>query len=63
MRIKVQKINIDIFSNQTLLELTDCLLQVIQIKITIQKDLNLKDITYQKLLSRLTTPSSMNQLL
>ena len=40
--------NIDIVSNQILLELIDHLFQFIQIKMTILKDLKLKDIIQQK---------------
>ena len=35
-----------IFSNQTLLELSDCLFWNIQIKMTMLRDLKLKDVTY-----------------
>ena len=40
--------NIDIVSNRILLELIDHLFQFIQIKMTILKDLKLKDIIQQK---------------
>ena len=50
-KIKIRQMNIDIFSNQILLESIDYLFYLfcfIQMKITILKDLKLKDITYQK---------------
>ena len=37
VKVKIQQINIDILSNQILMELLDCMFQFIQIKITIQK--------------------------
>ena len=40
--------NIDIFSNQILLESIDCLFLFIQIKMSILKDLKLEDVIYQK---------------
>ena len=40
--------NIDIFSNQILLESIDYLLYFSQIKMKMLKDLKLKDIVYQK---------------
>ena len=61
VRIKKQHNNIDIFLNQTLLELTDCLLYFIQIKMRILKDLKLKDITYQKALLTIKASSSMEK--
>ena len=42
VKIKTQQMNIDIFSNETLSELTDCLFWLIQIKITMLKHLNLE---------------------
>ena len=39
MRIKIEQVNISIFSNQILLELKYCLFQFIQIKMTILIDL------------------------
>ena len=48
VRIKIRKINIDIFSNLFLLELTDYFSQFIKIKMPILKDLKLPDIIYQK---------------
>ena len=48
VRIKLHQINLDIFSNQTLLESIVYLFQFIQIKMTILKDLKLEDIIYQK---------------
>ena len=53
--------NTNISSYQILLKLTDCLLYFIQIKVIMLKDLNLKDITDQKILSRITTLSSMEK--
>ena len=58
MRIKIQQMNIHIFSNRTL---TDCMFQFIQIKMPILKDLNLEDITYQKVLSKIITLPSMRK--
>ena len=54
VRINIRQMNIDIFSNQTLLEF-------IQIKISILKDLKLEDITYQKELLIIITSSSMEK--
>ena len=51
--------NLDIFSNQILLESIDCLFQFIQIKITMLKDLKLRDIIYQKELLIIIISSSM----
>ena len=48
LRIKIQQINVDIFSNQVLLKLIDYFFYFIQIKMTVLKDLELKDIIYQK---------------
>ena len=48
VRTKIQQMNLDIFSNQILLESIDCLFYFIQIKMTMLKDLKLKDIIYQK---------------
>ena len=48
VRIKILKMNINIFSNQILLKLTDYLFLFIQIKMQNLKDLKLEDITYQK---------------
>ena len=53
--------NIDIFFNQTLWELTNCLFWFVQIKTTILKDLKLEDITYQKALLRIITSSSIER--
>ena len=53
--------NTNISSYQILLQLTDCLFYFIQIKVIMLKDLNLKDITDQKILSRITTLSSMEK--
>ena len=46
VRIKVQQMNIDIFSNQILLELIDYLFSFIQIKMLMLKYLMLKSIIY-----------------
>ena len=46
-----QKTSIDIFSNQVLQELTDCLIWFTQTNITTQKGVKLKDNFYQKVLS------------
>ena len=46
VRIKAQQMNIDIFSNQILLESIGYLFSFIQMKITILKDLKLKNIIY-----------------
>ena len=46
VRIKVQQMNIDIFTNQILLELIDYLFSFIQIKMLMLKYLMLKSIIY-----------------
>ena len=51
--------NKDIFSGQISLELIDYLLQVIQTKMKILKDLKLEDIIYQQTLLVIITPSLM----
>ena len=48
---------LDIFLNQTLQDLADCLFWFIQIKITIQKGFKLKDIN-QKILLKILMSSS-----
>ena len=48
VRIKIQQMNLHIFSNQILLESIDYLFQFIQIKATMLKDLMRKNIIYQK---------------
>ena len=48
VRIKIQQINKDTFSNQILLEVIDYLFYFKQIKIPILKELRLEDIIYQK---------------
>ena len=48
LRIKIQQINTDIFLNQVLLKLIDYFFYSIQIKMTVLKDLELKDVIYQK---------------
>ena len=45
--------NMDIFLNQTLWELINCLFRLIQIKMPILKALKLEGITYEKALSRI----------
>ena len=47
VRIKILQMNIDIFSNQILLELMDYLFQFIEIKMPTLKDLKLEDNIYQ----------------
>ena len=47
-RIKTREMNIDIFSNQILLESIDCLFLFIQIMVPMLKDLMLENIIYQK---------------
>ena len=49
LRIKMQQINKDIFSNQTLLESIDFLFYFIQIMVRILKDLMVENFIYQKL--------------
>ena len=61
MRIKMQQMDIDIFLNHTLWELTDCLFWLVQIKMPMLKDLKLEDITYQKALLRIITLSSLER--
>ena len=61
MRIKIQQINIDIFSNQILLELIDYLFQFIKIKMPILNNLKLEDITYKDKLLIIVTSSSMEK--
>ena len=53
--------SINIFSNQTLQVLTDCLFWFIQTRIIIQKGEKLRDITYQKVLIRIITSSSVER--
>ena len=59
VRIKMRQMNINIFSNQILLESTDYLFLFIQIKITILAYLKLEDITYQKVVLIAIMSSSM----
>ena len=47
-RIKMQQMDIDIFSNQTLLGLTDYLCKITWIETMMQNNLNFGDIIYQK---------------
>ena len=53
--------NLNIFSNQTLLELIDYLFQFIQMKMMLLKDLKLKDNIYQKRLLKIIMSSSMEK--
>ena len=53
--------SINIFSNQTLQVLTDCLFWFIQTRMIIQKGEKLRDITYQKVLIRIITSSSVER--
>ena len=62
VRIKIQQVRINIFSNQTLQELADCLFWVTQIKTTFQKGIKPKCIIYQKVLSKAITSSSLEKL-
>ena len=57
MKIEMQQMSIDIFSNQTLQELADCLFWFIQMKITIQKSIKSSSIIYQKILLRIIMSS------
>ena len=57
VRMKTWQMNLDIFSNQILLELID----FIQIKMQILKYLKLKYIIYRKVLSKITTSSSIEK--
>ena len=61
--IKLRQTSIDIFSNQILLELNYCLFWFIQTKMTMlkKKKLKLKDITYQKELSKTIKSLSMEK--
>ena len=55
VRLEIQKMSINIFSNQTLQHLTAFLFSFIQMKIKIQKVVKLKDIISQKILVRIIT--------
>ena len=59
VRLKIRQVSIDIFSNQSLLELLDCLFWFIWIKAMMLKDIVSKSIIYQKLLSKLLRRLSM----
>ena len=48
VRIKLKQMNKDIFSNQILLQLIEYLFQLIQIMVTMLKDLMLENIIYKK---------------
>ena len=61
VRIKRRETSKDIFSNQTLQELADCLFWLIQIKMAILKGIKPEDIIYQKVLLRIITKSSMER--
>ena len=56
----MRQINIDISANQTLKKLTDSLFWFIQTQM-MQKGIQLKDIIYQKVLSKMITSSSMEK--
>ena len=43
MRLKIQQINIDVYSNQILLKSIDCLFYIIQIEMSMFKDLMLEN--------------------
>ena len=59
--IKIQQTNLDFFLNQFLLESIDYLLQFMQIKMLLLKDLKLKGITYQKKLLIIIMSSSLEK--
>ena len=61
VRIKRRETSKDIFSNQVLQELADCLFWLIQIKMAILKGIKPEDIIYQKVLLRIITKSSMER--
>ena len=61
MIIKVIQMNLDIFSNQILLESIDYLFWFAQMKMLLLKNLKLKGITYQKELLTIRTSSSMEK--
>ena len=61
VRIKIRGISIDIFSNQTLQEITDCLFCFIQINMTMQKGIKPEDIIYQKVLLKIIMSSSIQK--
>ena len=61
VRTKIQQKDLDILSNQIFLESIDYLFQFIQIKMPILNDLKLENITYQKELFKIITPSSMEK--
>ena len=52
-----------IFSNQTLQALAECLIQFMEIKITMQKGIKAKGITFQKVLLRTKMLSSTEKTL
>ena len=55
VQMKIQQMNINIFSNQTFLKLIDCLFWLIQTKVVVVKDSMAKNIIHQKLLSKIIT--------
>ena len=59
--IKIQQTSIDIFSNQPLYELTNYLFLFIQTEIKMKKGVKPEGINSQKVLSRITTSSSMEK--
>ena len=56
--MEIPQMSVDIFSNRTLQELTDCLFWVIEIKMIMLKDIKLKDIIYEEVLLRIIVSSS-----
>ena len=61
MRKKTEQMNIYIFSNETLKELTDCLFWFIQIMEILRKGVVPLVIIYQKVLLRIITSSPIKQ--
>ena len=63
VRIKKRQTSIDIFLNQTLQELTDCLFKLIQIKMTMQKGIKPEGIIYPKVSLRIMASSPTEKIL
>ena len=61
LRIKMQQISVDIFSYQTLSELTGSLFWFVQTNKMMQKGIVLKIIIYQKVLQKIIMSSSMEK--
>ena len=61
MRKKTQQMNTDIFSNETLKEVTDCLFWFLQIIEILQKGVVPLVIIYQKVLLKIITSSPIKQ--